>query len=63
MQIAANRGVCVSGGICMLTAPEAFDQDEEGGPVTVLVPDPPEELPGRVTEAVRLHPSCALRIT
>ena len=63
MRITANRDVCVSGGMCVLTAPEVFDQDEEDGLVTVLAPDPPEELRERVIEAVRLCPSRALSDT
>lgn len=62
MRITANRDVCVSAGMCVLTAPEVFDQDEEDGLVTVLKPDPPEELRERVTEAVRLCPSRALSV-
>ena len=30
MRVAADRDVCISSGMCMLTAPGAFDQDDEG---------------------------------
>jgi ferredoxin len=58
MRITADTNVCISAGMCALTAPEVFDQGDDDGLVTVLRPDPPEEL----REAVRLCPSGALDI-
>lgn len=62
MRITANRDVCVSAGMCALTAPEVFDQADDDGLVTVLLPDPPEKLREAAAEAVRLCPSGALAI-
>ena len=62
MRITANRDVCVSGGMCALTAPAVFDQGDDDGLVTVLLPDPPKELRWAAAEAVRLCPSGALYI-
>ncbi|PRX91757.1 ferredoxin [Allonocardiopsis opalescens] len=63
MRITADTKVCVSAGMCVLTAPEVFDQSNEDGLVTVLLPEPPEELREEVAEAVRLCPSRALDIS
>ena len=48
--------------MCALTAPEVFDQGDDDGLVTVLRPDPPDELREATAEAVRLCPSGALDI-
>jgi ferredoxin len=62
MRITADTDVCIGAGMCALTAPEVFDQGEDDGLVTVLRPDPPEELREAAAEAVRLCPSGALGI-
>jgi ferredoxin len=59
MRIEADRDVCVGAGNCVLTAPDIFDQDDEGL-VTLLEPDPPAERDGEVEQAVRMCPSGAL---
>lgn len=55
-----DRTVCAGAGLCALTAPEVFDQDEDG---LVLVAGNPDELAGHpdVRLAVELCPSGALR--
>lgn len=62
MRITADTNVCISAGMCALTAPEVFDQGDDDGLVRVLLPDPPEELRETAAEAVRLCPSGALDI-
>jgi ferredoxin len=62
MRVTADTGVCVSAGQCALAAPVVFEQGDDDGLVTVLLPDPPEELRGPAAEAVRLCPSGALAI-
>lgn len=62
MRITADTTVCISAGMCALTAPEVFDQSEEDGLVVVLLPTPPEGSRDVATEAVRLCPSGALAI-
>ncbi|MEU8399472.1 (4Fe-4S)-binding protein [Nonomuraea sp. NPDC048892] len=62
MRITADTSVCVSAGMCALTAPGVFDQGDDDGLVAVLLPDPPEEQREAAAEAVRLCPSGALDI-
>ncbi|WP_179826873.1 ferredoxin [Nocardiopsis aegyptia] len=40
MRITVDRNVCAGAGLCALTAPEVFDQDEEDGLVRLLMPEP-----------------------
>ncbi|MUL41393.1 ferredoxin [Streptomonospora sp. PA3] len=62
MRITADTDVCISAGMCALTAPQVFDQGDEDGLVRVLLPEPPEELREAAAQAVRLCPSGALGI-
>jgi ferredoxin len=60
MRVVADRDVCIGAGLCVLTAPAVFDQDEDGI-VAALVErvDPAEADAAR--RAVALCPSGALR--
>jgi ferredoxin len=59
MRITADRKVCVGGGMCVLAAPDVFDQDANGI-VRLLDEDPPDN--GTIRRAVSLCPSGALRV-
>ncbi|MCX4751614.1 ferredoxin [Kitasatospora sp. NBC_01287] len=61
-RVTADRERCISGGRCMATAGEVFDQDEEGI-VVVLTPEPPADLHEAVREAAYLCPARAIRFT
>ncbi|MEV5892856.1 ferredoxin [Nonomuraea fuscirosea] len=61
MRITADTTVCISAGMCALTAPGVFDQGDDGL-VAVLLLDPSEESREAAAEAVRLCPSGALDI-
>lgn len=61
MRIEVDRDVCVSAGMCVLNAPGAFDQDDDGV-VEPLVAEVPAEQVDAVTRAVQVCPSGALRI-
>lgn len=58
VRVAADRDVCIGAGMCVVAAPTAFDQDEEGI-VVVLAPDLPEV---EARHVVSLCPSGALRL-
>jgi ferredoxin len=58
VQIAADRDVCIGAGICVVTAPAVFDQDEEG--IVVVLAE--EVLDSEVGRAIELCPSGALRL-
>ncbi|KUI27421.1 ferredoxin [Mycobacterium sp. IS-1742] len=61
MRIDADRDVCISAGNCVMTAPEVFDQDDDG--IVVLLADPvPEGEQDHAREAVKLCPATALRV-
>ncbi|KAA6212159.1 ferredoxin [Streptomyces albofaciens JCM 4342] len=62
MHVTADRDVCVGAGMCALTAPGVFDQDDDGL-VTVLASDIEEGSRDAVREAGMLCPSGALRVT
>jgi ferredoxin len=62
MRVTVDRERCIGAGMCVLTAPVVFDQDEEDGRVVLLVTDPPEELQDAVRQAERLCPSGAIAV-
>ncbi|MFE3683204.1 ferredoxin [Streptomyces sp. NPDC059095] len=61
MKVSADRDVCVGAGLCALTAPGVFDQDDDGV-VDVLTPDPDGAQQPAARQAVNLCPSGAARI-
>ncbi|WKK23503.1 (4Fe-4S)-binding protein [Streptomyces olivoreticuli] len=61
MRVTADRSVCVGAGLCALTAPGVFDQDDDGV-VTVLASDPGADQRPDAREAADLCPSGAVRI-
>ena len=59
--LVVDRELCCGGGACVLSAPEVFDQDEEGL-VVLLQPEPPREFRGSVREAAQSCPVSAIRL-
>nr|WP_285778830.1 ferredoxin [Microtetraspora sp. NBRC 13810] len=59
MKIRADRDVCIGAGLCLMTAEEVFDQDDDGV-VVLLTPTPAPELEEKARRAVRSCPSGAL---
>ena len=62
MRIAVEVQRCRGAGLCALTAPEVFDQDEDDGTVVVLVDEPPSDLHESVALAARLCPNSVIRL-
>jgi len=60
MKIEADRDVCIGAGMCVMTAEEVFDQDDEGI-VVVLDAEVSPEHAAAVARAVASCPSGALR--
>jgi ferredoxin len=60
MKITADRDVCIGAGMCVMSAPEVFDQDDDGV-VVVLEADVPAEHAAAAARAVASCPSGALR--
>ena len=61
MKIVVDPDLCQGHGVCESEAPGVFSVPK-GGPVDVLVPEPPEELRPQVDMAVRYCPTSALRV-
>jgi ferredoxin len=61
MRVRADRTVCIGAGLCALSAPTVFDQDDDGL-VMVLNPNPDAESESAVREARNTCPSGAVQI-
>lgn len=62
MRVTADRNVCIGAGLCALTAPGIFDQDDSGL-VTVLDPDPDADTQAAAREVANICPSGAVKVT
>ncbi|MEV8441646.1 ferredoxin [Actinosynnema sp. NPDC051121] len=63
LHVSAARERCIGAGLCVLTAPEVFEHDDEEGLVSVLDPHPPAEDHDDVRLAGELCPANALQLT
>jgi ferredoxin len=63
LKIQVNREVCIGSGMCALTAPAVFDQDEDEGRVLLLDDAPSPSLEDAVTQAEAVCPSGAIEVT
>ncbi|MFD8211874.1 ferredoxin [Streptomyces sp. NPDC059695] len=63
MRVLADSGRCIGAGQCVLTAPEVFDQDEDGLVVLLTESVTTEADEKLVREAEHLCPAAALRVT
>jgi ferredoxin len=59
--ITADREVCIGAGLCVLTAPAVFDQDDDGI-VTLAAGDVAPADAAAARRAVAVCPSGALRV-
>lgn len=55
MKISLDKSKCVASGQCVLSAPDVFDQDDDGI-VMLLDEDPPEMEYENVKQAARVCP-------
>ena len=62
VRIVADRDLCIGAGMCVVSAPAVFDQDDDDGLVVVLAAQPAESAAAAVREALALCPSGALSI-
>jgi ferredoxin len=60
MKITADRDRCIGAGMCVMNAPDVFDQDDDGV-VVLLTAEVPEEHEAAAARAVASCPSGALR--
>jgi ferredoxin len=61
IKIQADREICIGAGLCVMTAEDAFDQDDDGL-VVLLTPHPGPEQAKKILKAVRSCPSGALSV-
>ena len=61
MKVVVDYDLCEANAVCMKQAPEVF-RVEEDDTLTVLITDIPEDLRGKVEEAVRLCPRQAIKL-
>jgi ferredoxin len=62
MHVEGDRDVCVGAGMCVLTAPDVFDQDDDGI-VKVLHEEPDAAEEPAVRQAATLCPSGAVKVS
>lgn len=61
MRVTIDRSKCVGSGNCMMTAPEVFEQDDDGV-VVLLNATPPESQEAAVRQAVELCPARVISV-
>ncbi|WP_440582064.1 ferredoxin [Streptomyces flavofungini] len=62
LRIGVDRDRCTGAGMCALTAPEVFDQDEADGLVVLLRPEPESAHRGAARVAAGLCPAGAIAV-
>ncbi|MEV5683258.1 ferredoxin [Streptomyces sp. NPDC052164] len=62
LRLGVDRERCAGAGMCALTAPAVFDQDEEEGLVILLQPTPAPEHRAAARMAVGLCPAGAIAL-
>lgn len=61
MEISVDRDRCVGAGQCVLSAPDVFDQDDDGV-VTALESRPGNDFADEVEQAERICPAQAITV-
>ncbi|MFG2639566.1 ferredoxin [Streptomyces sp. NPDC048370] len=62
LRLSVDRDRCAGAGMCALTAPEVFDQDDEEGLVVLLHPVPAPEQRAAARMAAGLCPAEAITL-
>ena len=61
MRVIVDQDKCIASGQCVLTAPDIFDQRDDGI-ATLLNPAPPAEQTADVQQAAALCPALAITV-
>ncbi|MQS17026.1 ferredoxin [Streptomyces kaniharaensis] len=61
MRITLDEDRCCGAGTCVMTAPDVFDQRDDGI-VVLLDPNPPAQLATSVHDAAARCPAAAIRV-
>jgi ferredoxin len=62
MRIIVDLDLCDAHGDCVVEAPQVFDLGEEDEVVTLLDPEPGEDMRAKIERAARACPVSAIRI-
>jgi ferredoxin len=62
MDVSVDRERCIGAGMCVLTAPDVFDQDADDGRVLLRDPVPPRAHNAAVREAGQICPAGAIAV-
>ena len=62
MKVIVESSRCELHGECVMAAPEVFEIEDDKDVVTVINPEPSQELRGAVEQAVMMCPTTALRL-
>lgn len=62
VRVSVDRDACCSSGMCVLTAPDVFDQSDDDGTVLLLQASPPAERADEVRRAAELCPARAITV-
>ena len=62
MKVIRDANRCELHGECVMAAPEVFEIEDDKDVVTVINPEPSQELRGAVEQAVMMCPTTALRL-
>lgn len=62
MTIEVDLESCIGAGLCVMAAPDVFDQDPADGRVVVLVDAPDPDQMASVREAIGLCPTAVLAL-
>lgn len=62
MTIEVDLESCIGAGLCVMAAPDVFDQDPGDGRVVLLVAEPSASQVEGVREAVSLCPTAVLKL-
>ena len=62
MKVTVDRDRCVSSGMCVMNAPEVFDQSDDDGVVILLAETPAPELTEETRKAAAACPALAIHL-
>ncbi|NYT83866.1 ferredoxin [Alcaligenaceae bacterium] len=62
MKILVHEEKCCGAGLCVMNAPQVFDQREEDGIVVLLTDNPPQDELENVRRACRICPAAAIEL-
>lgn len=62
MKVTVDQDKCVSAGMCVMSAPDVFDQRDEDGVVELLIAEPGTELAEDTRKAAAACPAMAIQI-